>query len=257
MLLQQTKEKLSSMKFRGMLEALEENLQAGANARSLDPLELLGLLVDAEWTERENRKLTNLLRQARLPMQATVEDIDYQHPRKLQKPKVLELLSCRWVTAHENIIITGSTGLGKTYLPCALGNKACREGYKVLYTRAPRLFGELFQARVDGSYPRLLRKLAKIQILIIDDLGTSPLEPGQRLDLREILEDRYSVSSTIITSQLDPKHWHSFIGDETLADAICDRLVHNAHRFTLSGESMRKKRGLQKSKDQSDDNSDR
>ena len=247
MLLEQTKEKLSAMKFRGMLEALED-LAGGRSRKSLEPLELLGLLVDAEWTARENRKLTNLLRQAKFSMQATVEDIDYQHPRKLQKSKVLELLSCRWVRAHQNVIITASTGLGKTYLPCALGNKACREGYKVLYTRAPRLFGELFQARADGSYRRLLGKLAKTNVLIIDDLGTSPLEPGQRLDLREILEDRYAVSSTIITSQLEPKHWHSFIGDETLADAICDRLVHNAHRFKLSGESMRKKYGMKESR---------
>lgn len=248
MLLQQTKEKLVAMKFRGMLEALEENVEGRVNGESLDPLELLGLLVDAEWSARENRKLTNRLRQAKLPMQATVEDIDYRHARKLQKPNVLELLSCRWVGAHQNIIISGPTGIGKTYLPCALGNKACREGYKVLYTRAPRLFGELFQARADGSYRRLLRKLAKTDVLIIDDLGTSPLEAAQRLDLREILEDRYLVSSTIVTSQLDPKHWHSFIGDETLADAICDRLVHNAHRFKLSGESMRKKHGLKNSK---------
>jgi DNA replication protein DnaC len=248
MLLQQTKEKLSDMKFRGMLEALEDNLERGGKRQKLDPLELVGLLVDAEWTSRENRKLTNRLRQAKFPMQATVEDIDYQHPRKLQKTKVLELFSCRWVQAHQNIIICGPTGTGKTYLPCALGNKACREGYKVIYTRAPRLFGTLFQARADGTYGRLLGKLAKTDVVIIDDLGTSPLDAAQRLDLREILEDRYSVSSTIITSQLDPKHWHSFIGDETTADAICDRLVHNAHRFKLSGESMRKKYGLRGSR---------
>ena len=248
MLLQQTKEKLVAMKFRGMLEALEENLEGGGNREKLDPLELLGVLVDAEWTARESRKLTNRLRQAKFPTPAVVEDIDYRHARKLQKSKVLELLSCHWVGAHQNIIISGPTGIGKTYLPCALGNKACREGYKVLYTRAPRLFGDLFQGRADGRYRRLLRELARTEVLIIDDLGTAPLEAGQRLDLREILEDRYSVSSTIVTSQLDPKHWHSFIGDETLADAICDRLVHNAHHFKLSGESMRKKYGLKDSK---------
>ena len=244
MLLEQTKEKLSEMKFRGMLDALEDHLERGGKRKRLDPLDLLGVLVDAEWTSRENRKLTNRLRQGKLPMPAVVEDIDYRYPRKLDKEKMLDLLSCRWVQTHQNVIITAATGLGKTYLPCALGNKACREGYRVLYTRAPRLFGELFQARADGSYHRLLRKLAKTEVLIIDDLGTSPLDAGQRLDLREILEDRYSVSSTIITSQLDPKHWHSFIGDETLADAICDRLIHNAHRFKLSGESMRKRDGL-------------
>jgi DNA replication protein DnaC len=248
MLLEQTKEKLSSMKFHGMLEALEEYSERGAKKQALEPLELLGLLVDAEWTARENRKLINRLQQAKFPMQATVEDINYQHPRGLLRSKLLELVSCRWAQAHENIIVSGPTGIGKTYLPCALGNKACREGYKVLYTRAPRLFGDLFQARADGTYRRLLHKLAKTQVLIIDDLGTSPLDAAQRQDLREILEDRYSTSSTIVTSQLDPKHWHSFIGDETIADAICDRLVHNAHRFKLHGESLRKKYGLNPTK---------
>jgi DNA replication protein DnaC len=157
---------------------------------------------------------------------------------------MLELVSCRWIGAHQNVIISGPTGTGKTFLPCALGDKACREGFRVLYARAPRLFDELYRARVDGSYPRLLQKLAKTQLLIVDDFGCAPLEPSQRRDLREILEDRYSVSSTIVTSQLEPKHWHSFIGDDTVADAICDRLVHNAHRLVLKGESMRKRRGL-------------
>ncbi|MGH9390626.1 MAG: ATP-binding protein, partial [Vicinamibacteria bacterium] len=199
MLLEQTKEKLSAMKFRGMLEALEEYCERGAKRQALEPLEFLGLLVDAEWTARENRKLINRLQQAKFPMQATVEDINYQHPRGLQRSKLLELVSCRWVQAHENIIVSGPTGIGKSYLPCALGNKACREGYKVLYTRAPRLFGDLFQARADGTYRRLLQKLARTQVLIIDDLGTSPLDAAQRQDLREILEDRYSTSSTIVT----------------------------------------------------------
>ena len=247
MLLEQTKERLSSMKCRGMLDGLEDWLVRGSKKQSLEPLELVGLLVDAEWTAREQRKLTNRLQQAKFPMQATVEDIDYQHPRGLQKAKILELVSCRWIEAHENVIVSGPTGVGKTYLPCAIGNKACREGYRVLYTRAPRLFGDLFQARADGSYRRLLQKLARVEVLIVDDLGTSPLDAGQRLDLREILEDRYATSATIITSQLDPNNWHSFIGDETLADAICDRLVHNAHRFKLHGESLRKKYGLGRS----------
>ena len=165
-------------------------------------------------------------------------------PRGLAKQKMLELISSRWVHAHQNLIITGKTGLGKTYLPCALGNKACRDGYRVLYTRAPQLFGALYQARADGTYPRVLQRLARTHVLIIDDLGAAPLEPQERRDLREVLEDRYGVSSTVITSQLDSKHWHSFIGDETLADAICDRLVHNAHSFKLDGESIRTKYGL-------------
>ena len=247
MLLEQTIEKLSAMKFRGMVAALEEWQHNGAK-QNLDPADLVGLLTDAEWTARENRRLTQRRRQARFPMAATVEEIDYRHPRGLQKSKMLDLISCRWIAAHQNLIITGSTGLGKTWLPCALGEKACREGYKVFYSRAPRLFGALYLAKADGTYPRMLQKLAKFELLIIDDLG-SPLDAKERRDLREILEDRYEVSSTIVTSQLEPKHWHSFIGDETLADAICDRLVHNAHRLKLSGESIRKKKGLNTEKE--------
>jgi DNA replication protein DnaC len=242
MILEQTIEKLAGLKLRGMVSALEQWRKSGM--KDLEPADLLGLLVDAEWTARENRRLTQRLREAHFPMAATVEALDYQHPRGLSKQKLLELMSSRWIHAHQNIIITGKTGLGKTYLPCALGNKACRDGYRALYTRAPNLFGTLYRARADGTYPRVLQRLSRTHVLIIDDLGTGPLEPQERRDLREVLEDRYGVSSTVITSQLDPKHWHSFIGDETLADAICDRLVHNAHTFKLDGESMRKKYGL-------------
>jgi len=243
MLLEQTIEKLSALKLRGMLSALEQWKQGGM--KNLEPADLLGLLVDAECTARENRRLTERLRSARFPMPATIEAIDYQHPRGLSKQRMLDLSSCRWIQAHQNVIITGKTGLGKTYLPCALGNKACRDGFRVLYTRAPKLFGELYQARVDGTYSRVLQRMARTQVLIIDDLGAAPMEPQERRDLREILEDRYGTSSTMITSQLDPKHWHSFIGDDTLADGICDRLVHNAHHLKLEGESIRKKYGLQ------------
>lgn len=242
MIFEQTIQKLLELKLRGMVSALEHWKQSGM--KDLEPTDLLGLLVDAEWTARENRRLTQRLRDAHFPMAATVEAIDYQHSRGLSKQKMLELISSRWIHAHQNLIITGKTGLGKTYLPCALGNKACRDGYRVLYTRAPMLFASLYQAHADGSYPRVLERLSRTHVLIIDDLGSAPLEPQERRDLREVLEDRYGVTSTVITSQLDPKHWHSFIGDETLADAICDRLVHNAHTFKLDGESMRKKYGL-------------
>lgn len=248
MILEQTIEKLSGLKLRGMISALEQWKKSGM--KDLEPVDLLGLLVDAECTARENRSLTQRLRDAHFPVAATVEAIDYQHPRALSKQKLHELISSRWVHAHHNLIFTGKTGLGKTYLPCALGNKACRDGYRVLYMRAPKLFGALFQARADGTYPRVLQRLAKTHVLIIDDLGMSPLERQERGDLREVLEDRYGVSSTVITSQLDPKHWHSFIGDDTLADAICDRLVHNAHIFKLDGESIRKKYGLRGPKTQ-------
>jgi DNA replication protein DnaC len=244
MILEQTLEKLAAMKLTAMASGLRDWLSRGAKDHALDPAELVGLLADAEWTSRENRKLTRRLQEARFPQRASVEEIDYQHPRGLVRQKVLELISCRWIAERQNLIITGPTGTGKTWLPCALGEKACRDGYRVLYTRAPGLFAELYRARVDGSYPRLLTRLAKVELLIVDDFGSSPLEPAERKDLREILEDRYSVSSTLVTGQLDPSHWHSFIGEETLADAICDRLVHNAHRLKLHGESMRKQRGL-------------
>lgn len=242
MLLEQTIEKLTAMKLHGMASALQQWKQGGL--KDLEPADLIGILADAECTARENRRLTRSLQQAHFPIDATVEEINYHHPRQLQKAKLMDLVSSRWIAAHQNIIISGPTGIGKTYLPCALGNKACRDGYRVLYTRAPRLFGHLYKARADGSYPKLLLRIAKFHVLIIDDLGCSPLDGHERRDLREVLEDRYSVSSTIVTSQLDPDDWHSFIGDDTAADAICDRLVHNAHRFKLKGESMRKNNGL-------------
>ncbi len=249
MTIEQTLEKLAAMKFGGMHTALErwwdERSKGGADA--LEPDELVGLLTDAEWTARENRKLTSRLRRARLAMQARVEEINYRHSRGLRKQVMLDLVSCRWIAAHQNLIISGPTGIGKTWLPCALGEKACRDGHTVLYTRCPTIFEELRRAHADGTYVNVLKRIAKTQLLIIDDFGSAPLEARERRDVREILEGRYSVSSTIVTSQLDPKHWHSFIGDDTVADAICDRLVHNAHKLKLKGESMRKLRGLEAS----------
>jgi len=219
-------------------------LRLPGSAEALDPEELVGLLVDAEWTGRENRKLTARLRRARFPLRAHVEEINYRHPRGLRKQVMLDLISCRWIAARQNLSSSGPTGLGKSWLPCALGEKACRDGYSVLYTRCPTIFEELRLAHADGTYPNLLRKIAKTQLLIVDDFGSAALDARERRDLREIFEGRYSVSSTIVTSQLAPQHWHSFIGDDTVADAICDRLIHNAHRLELDGESMRKIRGL-------------
>jgi DNA replication protein DnaC len=200
------------------------------------------MLADAEWLQRENRKLTTRLRRARFKQNATVEDINYAHARGLSKNVMLELNACLWVKNHQNVVVTGETGLGKSYLACALGQKACREGFSVVYRRASRLFDELAQARADGTFPLLLRRLAKTQVLILDDFGLEVLGQSQRRDLLEVLEDRYGSSSTVVTSQLDTDHWHPVIGDATIADAICDRLVHNAHRLRLKGgESMRKK----------------
>jgi DNA replication protein DnaC len=242
MLVEQTMEKLVSMKLGGMAEALRRWLDS-PKEKELAPADLVGLLADAEWRQREEKKLTARLRTARFRQDACVEDIDYQHPRGLAKAVMLELAACRWVTAHQNVIFTGETGVGKSYLACALGQKACREGYAVVYRRASRLLDEVAQARADGTHFHLLRRLAKAEVLIIDDFGLEVLNAAQRKDLLEVLEDRYGTSSTVITSQLEPKEWHSVIGDETIADAICDRLVHNAHRVKLSGESIRKAKG--------------
>ena len=242
MLVEQTMEKLVSMKLGGMAEALRRWLDS-PKEKELTPADLVGLLADAEWQLREEKKLTARLRNARFRQDACVEDIDYQHPRGLAKAVMLDLAACRWVTAHQNVIFTGETGVGKSYLACALGQKACREGYAVVYRRASRLLDEVAQARADGTHFHLLRRLAKAEVLVIDDFGLEVLTAAQRKDLLEVLEDRYGTSSTVITSQLEPKEWHSVIGDETIADAICDRLVHNAHRVKLSGESIRKAKG--------------
>jgi DNA replication protein DnaC len=242
MLIEQTMEKLVAMKLQGMAEAVRRWMDS-PKEKAMPAADLVGLLADAEWTARENKKLTARLRNARFRQEACMEDIDYQHPRGLSKQVMLDLATCRWVGAHHNIIFSGETGVGKSYLACALGQKACREGHSVLYRRASRLLDELAQARADGTHFQLLRRLAKTEVIIVDDFGMEVLNAAQRRDLLEVIEDRYALSSTIITSQLEPKDWHSIIGDETIADAVCDRLVHNAHRIKLSGESIRKAKG--------------
>lgn len=242
MLVEQTLEKLVSMKLGGMADALRAWL-ARPKDHDIAPADLVGILADAEWLTRENKKLTARLRTARFRQQACVEDIDYTQARGLSKPMMLELATCRWIATHQNVILTGPTGVGKSFLACALGQKACREGYTVVYRRTSRLLDELAQARADGTHADLLRRLAKTQVLVLDDFGLEVLAGGQRRDLLEVLDDRYGSSSTIITSQLEPSGWHAVIGDETIADAVCDRLVHNAHRVKLTGESGRKTRG--------------
>ena len=243
MLVEQTLEKLDAMKLNGMAKALRRWLEQPTD-KELAPADLVGLLVDAEWLYRENKKLQPRLQNAKLRQQACLEDIDYSHARGLSKAVVLELATSRWVHSNQNVLLTGPTGVGKSFLACALGQKACREGYSVVYRRASRLFDELAQARADGTYPHVLKRLAKAQVLILDDFGLEPLGAAQRKELLEVLEDRYQLSSTVVTSQLEPKDWHAVIGDATLADAICDRLVHNAHRLKLGGESIRKAENL-------------
>ena len=239
MLIEQTLDKLAQMKLPGMLSTLRQWLDS-PREKDLTPTDLVGLLVDGEWFYRENRKFQGRIKGARFRHQAAIEDIDYSHPRGLHKAVMLELASSRWVQNHQTVILSGPTGVGKSFLACALGHKACRLGFTVAYHRLPRLFDELGQARVDGSYTDRLRRLAKIEVLILDDFALDPLSARERKDLLEILEDRYGVAATILTTQLDPKDWHAAIGDETIADAICDRLVNRAHRIRLTGDSIRK-----------------
>jgi DNA replication protein DnaC len=242
MLLEPTLDKLNAMKLFGMAEGLRRFAET-TDRTGVAPQELIAMLADAEWLSRENRALSGRLRRAAFRISTCVEDIDYAVPRGLSKPLMLELASSRWVKGKKNIIITGPAGAGKSHLACALGNKACRDGFSVLYRRSTRLLDELAQARADGSMPVLLRRYAKVNALIIDDFGPTTLSANERRDLLEVLDDRYDISATVFTSQLEPSLWHAVIGDVTTADSICDRLVHNAHRIKLTAkESVRKDR---------------
>jgi DNA replication protein DnaC len=234
-----TLNKLQDLRFTGMAKALTEQM-ALPDIDELSFEERLGLLVDREMTEREDRRLTTRLRQAKLKQNACIEDIDFKQPRGLDKSLILDLAQCQWIKKHLNLLITGPTGVGKTWIACALAQKACREGFTSLYLRLPRLLQELPIAKGDGTYTRLMNRLAKVDVLIVDDWGLSKLIAEQRRDLLEILEDRHDIRSTIVTSQLPLDQWHHIIGDPTLADAILDRLVHNAYKINLKGESMRK-----------------
>jgi DNA replication protein DnaC len=240
MLNEPTVEKLKALRLNAMAEAWTAQ-QAQANLNSLSFDERFGLLVDAEWLARENARLSRAMKEAKLRMSsACVEDIEYAAKRELDKALIRQLASCRWIAEHQNVIISGKTGTGKTYIACALAQQACRKGYRAIYRRAPRLYQELALARADGTYPRLLARLARTDVLIIDDWALSPLTADQRNDIFEILEDRYGGRSTIFSSQLDAKRYHEYLGDPTVADAVCDRLLHNAHRVVLSGPSRRK-----------------
>ncbi len=204
--------------------------------------ERFGMLIDAEHLFKENRKMKRLLESAKLKLSASMEDIDYRTPRGLDKSVMLSLGTCEWIERRQNAIIIGPTGSGKTFLSCALAHKACRKGLSAFYMRTPKLSYALAIARADGSYARTLTRLAKARVLILDDFGLAPLTDPERRDLLEVIEDRHGTSSTIIASQLPVDHWHEMIGDPTIADALLDRLVHNAHRIHLKGESMRKRK---------------
>lgn len=241
MLLHPTLEKLHTLRFTGMATALQEQMEMDIDG-TLGFEERLGLLLDREQAVRETRKMQTRLRKAKLRQDASVEDIDFRHPRKLDKSLVVRLADCLWIKDHTNLIITGPTGVGKSYLACAFAQKACREGYSALYFRMSKLFEDLALAKGDGRYLKLLTAYAKTDLLVLDDYGLTTLNQEQRHDLLEILEDRHNLKATLVTSQLPVKHWHEQIGDPTLADAILDRLVHTAHKIELDGESMRKKK---------------
>ena len=239
MLTHPTLEKLQTLKLTGMAKGLEEQLRM-AGLEELDFTERLGLLIDREVTEREDRRLKDRLAKARLRHTAAVEDVDLRTPRGLDRSLFLALCSCQWVTQHLNVLITGKTGTGKSYLACALAQKACREGFTAAYHRVPRLLAELATAKADGRYAKVLAGVARVDVLVLDDWGLHALTDASRRDLLEILEDRYGRRSTVVTSQLPVSAWHEAIGDATLADAVLDRLVHNAHELKLKGESRRK-----------------
>lgn len=241
MLIHPTLEKLRDLRLTGMLNALQEQMQS-PEIETLSFAERLGLMVDREITERDSRRLQTRLRQAKLREPAAIEDLDWRHPRGLDKGMILSLASCQWIREHRNLLITGPTGAGKTYLGCAMAHKACREGYSVRYVRLPRLFRELMSARADGSYGKLLSQCAKTDLIVLDDWGITPLSGEHRRDLLEMLEDRYGLRSTLVTSQLPVEQWHEYLDDPTVADAILDRLVHNTYTIKLKGESMRKNR---------------
>lgn len=237
-----TVEKLRAMRLEGMVASwLEQQKDTKATALAFD--ERFGMLVDAEWIHRENKRLGRALKEAKLKLsQACVEDIDYPARRELDKAVIRQLSSCRWVQEHQAVLITGPTGTGKTYVACALAQQACRKGFRAVYRRASRLFDELRIAHADGSYVRMLSRLARVDVLIIDDFAIAPVSDEERRHLLELLEDRYGTRSTIVTSQLAPADWHDYLADPTLADAICDRIVHHAHRLVLKGPSRRKEK---------------
>lgn len=241
MLNQPTIEKLHAMKLFGMVEAFRTQLES-AQLNQLAFEERFAMLVDQQWLWKENRALTRRLQSARLKERGVIEDIDYQHPRGLDRKLMRSLASSEWVRQKQNVLLIGPTGIGKSWLACALAHKACRDGFSVLHKRTTELFREIATAHADGSIGRVLLRLSRTDVLLLDDFAMAPLKDSERRDFLEICDDRYQRRSMILTSQMPLAHWHEQIGDPSIADSILDRLVHNAYRVELNGESMRKKR---------------
>jgi DNA replication protein DnaC len=237
-----TVNKLNQMKLFAMATSLRERL-ARTDHQDLGIEEMISLLVDDEWLARENRKLTTRIKKAKFKIPATMEAIDYQVRRELVKSKLMDLSTLGWIARHQNLILIGPAGIGKSFIAQALGHHACQKGFAVHYVRFTQLLHQLHLARADGTYGKLLSQLLKYDLLILDD-WVSSLDPQEAKDLLEVIEDRHEIKSTIITSQIPIKHWHELIGNQTIADAICDRIVHNAHKIELRGETIRKLKGL-------------
>ena len=240
MLNQQTIEKLAALKLNGMAENFTLQLQQ-PKMNDLSFEDRFAMIVDAQWDWKENSRMKRYLRDAKLKLQACVEDIDYKTQRGIDQSVIMRLIAGDWIKSFQNIIITGPTGVGKTFLACALANRACRNGFHSLYLRSPGFYYQMALSRGDGSYGKIMNKLSKTSVLIIDDFGIAPLTDTERRDLFEVVDERHGHGSTIITSQLPIENWHDIIGDPTIADGILDRLIHNAHKINLKGGSMRKK----------------